>query len=120
MNEQTIQLIRELADKLGTTAEHLWGVLIRQAPIYSASYITTIFVILGALLWLLRNLKASIAKVASDDFDGDPIFIFGVVANAIGIIAILLAFSVNILPDISMIFAGFFNPEYWALKQILK
>ncbi|MGB4574573.1 MAG: hypothetical protein WBI79_06225, partial [Kiritimatiellia bacterium] len=33
MNEATAKLIEELAAKLGTTAEHLWGVLVRQAPI---------------------------------------------------------------------------------------
>ncbi len=33
MDEQIEKLLRELAEKLGTTAEHLWGVLMRQAPI---------------------------------------------------------------------------------------
>lgn len=32
MNEATQKMIEELATKLGVTAEHLWGVLCRQAP----------------------------------------------------------------------------------------
>jgi hypothetical protein len=35
MNESTEQLIRELAIQFGTTTEHLWSVLIRQAFISS-------------------------------------------------------------------------------------
>ena len=31
MNDQTLELIRDLAEKLGTTTEHLWGVLMTQA-----------------------------------------------------------------------------------------
>ena len=33
MNDQTLELIRDLAEKLGTTTEHLWGVLVTQAYI---------------------------------------------------------------------------------------
>lgn len=33
MNEQTEKLLREIAAKIGTTGEHLWGVLIQQAYI---------------------------------------------------------------------------------------
>ena len=33
MNDQTLQLLKQLADKLGTTAEHLWAVLVKQAGI---------------------------------------------------------------------------------------
>ena len=29
MNDKTEQLVRELAEKLGTTVEHLWGVLVQ-------------------------------------------------------------------------------------------
>ena len=36
MDEKFQKLIEALAAKLGTTAEHLWGVLVRQAPISGA------------------------------------------------------------------------------------
>jgi len=31
MNDQTTKLLTDLSNKLGTTAEYLWGVLVRQA-----------------------------------------------------------------------------------------
>ena len=31
MNQETIELLKVLADKFGTTTEHLWSVLINQA-----------------------------------------------------------------------------------------
>jgi hypothetical protein len=33
MDDKTFQALTNLATKLGTTAEHMWGVLLRQAPI---------------------------------------------------------------------------------------
>lgn len=33
MEEKTIKLIEQLAQKLGTTTEYLWAVLLKQAPI---------------------------------------------------------------------------------------
>lgn len=33
MDDKTLEALTTLANKLGTTAEYLWGVLIKQAPI---------------------------------------------------------------------------------------
>ena len=33
MDDKTLQALTALANKLGTTAEYLWGVLLRQAPL---------------------------------------------------------------------------------------
>lgn len=32
MDEKTVAIIERLAEKLGVTAEYLWGVLVTQAP----------------------------------------------------------------------------------------
>ena len=50
MNDQTVQLLRELAEKFGTTTEHLWGVLIKQAYISGVGdLITSIAFALAAI-----------------------------------------------------------------------
>ena len=36
--EQLTQLLAQLAERLGTTTEYLWGVLIKQAYINSMNY----------------------------------------------------------------------------------
>lgn len=33
MNDKVLEALQTLAEKLGVTAEHLWGVLLKQAPI---------------------------------------------------------------------------------------
>lgn len=112
MNEGTQQLIRELAEKFGTTAEHLWGVLIRQAPISGV-----IGLALDALLlWLVYFAWKNLGNIKFDKWDED----FGkgmlysglIVASALVLIGVAVYFPVQL--------SGIINPEYWALKQILK
>lgn len=114
MNEQTTKLIEQLAAKLGTTTEHLWGVLLKQAPMSSGISATMLAVFLLVLIlsarWLKRN---ELSKDDADDMMGKVLcwILWGVMAF------MLSCFIYDSLP---MIIAGFFNPEYWALKQIIK
>lgn len=121
MNDQTIALIRELAAKLGTTTEHLWGVLVAQARVdFFAS--TFIYIILIGFFvtefFLLRWMtKVIVEKWESDEVP--PQFPAIAIATIIlGIICIVGFFSATSYMD--MYLASILNPEYWALKQILK
>lgn len=109
MNEQTNQLIRELAEKLGTTSEYLWQALIRQAPIEAWTHLLIcgflIMLAVSALRWI-RNETEEIGE-----WQVGVVIAFSV----IGFIAVLF-----LIMESRMIVAGLFNPEYWALKQILK
>lgn len=111
MNDQTTQLLRELAERLGTTTEHLWGVLVRQAPL---SGLTHLFCWgIAATIFTLSFKR--IRKIDNDEWDTPARSI------ATGIWAIgLLIFTCMLYSDSQMIIAAFFNPEFWALKQILK
>ena len=48
MDQTTLTALTALAEKLGTTAEYLWGVLLRQAPI---SGLTDLAVMIGMVLF---------------------------------------------------------------------
>lgn len=48
MNEQVLALLTQLAEKLGTTVEHLWSVLVKQAFIS-----TTVNLLIYSLLLIL-------------------------------------------------------------------
>lgn len=114
MNDNTEKLIRELAERLGTTAEHLWAVLIRQAPISAATNLFVLLVLLVVMLGCLFVLFKTLKKAAASETDEwIPLII---VVGVIGL-STTIAFFVN-LSDLSQIAAGFFNPEYWAFKQI--
>jgi len=114
MNEQTTKLIEELAAKLGTTAEHLWGVLVRQAPITA-----TIDLVQLVGMWVLVFLLAKYAVKKWQDADTEDCegrAMFATIATGICTLVAIIAFFTA--PE--SIVAGFFNPEYWALRQIIK
>jgi uncharacterized membrane protein YczE len=115
MNEQTTKLIEQLAQKLGTTAEYLWTVLVKQAHVEIYIFITTlILTIIGAFLTglLLRNSQkyweqetAPISAWMSLTFG----IIIGI-ATVVGLIA-----TIANIPDV---ITAINNPEYWALKEV--
>lgn len=107
MNEQTQQLIDKLATKLGTTAEHLWGVLIKQAPISSTIDLIGIALLFAVLLYAYKLLK----RADLDYADGPLAFALWWLFFLLGLIVSIIAMP--------YILSGFFNPEYWALKQLI-
>jgi ABC-type antimicrobial peptide transport system permease subunit len=121
MNEQTQQLIRELAEKLGTTAEHLWSVLIQQALI-TGIVDTLIMLTFGVILVrLFIFVKAKTTKRGETptsyphaDWEDEPAFIAW-----FGWAVLAFIFSLILAGNASMTMAAFLNPEYWALMQVL-
>ena len=120
MNEQTLKLIEGLAQKLETTSEYLWGVLIKQAPIEACINIGYIvFVVgMGCVLWKI-HLKL-LRKPPGDRYDTYYEKHDGVSAIILGVITIgwLICFFVTMCL-IGNIITGFYNPEYWALDKVL-
>lgn len=110
MNEQTEKLIRDLSEKLGTSAELLWGALLKQAPITAAMDTIIILLLAAVLVWSYRLIKR---KRVDWELDDDlECFIW------MGWAALVLLDFVMIACNLTSIVAGFFNPEYWALKQL--
>jgi hypothetical protein len=103
MNEQMMKMLEVLANKLGTTAEHLWAILIKQA------YITawTDIILLIAFIVLLFILGKISFKFLVN---------FDRILVSIIIVTVLCMLMGNFIPEIVN---GFFNPEYWAFKNIL-
>ena len=122
MNEQLQQALTELCAKLGTTVEHLWTVLIRQA------YISGVVDLFAILIWTLfcvwsfrfAQKKTTVPeKTQGDqylmaDWEEEGKVIAWVVWGAIVGIFLLTAGC-----SASSIIGSLFNPEYWALKQLI-
>ncbi len=104
-----------LAAKLGTTAQHIWAVLIRQARVEIA--IDAIFLILSILIFSawFRWLRTYLKRNESDFFDGSPAEVFPLIVCGIGCL-ILFGFCVACLFELPTLLL---NPEYWALQQIM-
>jgi hypothetical protein len=101
------QLLEQLASKLNTTTEHLWSVLIKQAPITSAIDCTLLILWLAACICLYRVSRKAKSEEAK--------LVFGVSA---GLCSLFL--MVTLCSSLATVLSGFSNPEYWALKEILR
>jgi hypothetical protein len=111
--DKLTELLQQLANKLGTTVEHLWMVLTRQGQIEAVKSmiifgVAILFAVLYALL--LRN-KYAILKEEDNDLLGF-VFLF----TGLGGIIYLSVTACQFVSDID----GLLNPEYWALEHIIK
>lgn len=116
MNEQTAKLIADLATKLGTTADHLWSVLVKQAPIDAAS---DCVVIVASAIGIVIVAKGGekLAKHSDNLPEAAAVFSF-LLLFCFGVVAIIALIAG--LCSCGDIMAGFFNPEYWAFRHIVK
>lgn len=112
MNNETLQMLTALAEKLGTTAEYLLGVLVKQAPISGVlSLLFMIFWISATVFWFSFVKK----KTTDDDWYGDGVFFAWASVFILGVISICVSTCA-----IESIASAFLNPEYWALNQLFQ
>lgn len=116
MNEQTVKLTEQLALKLGTTSEYLWGVLIKQAFISAITDLVffVIAIILGVLLVKIHRYLSDSNNRINYHKTGDSITHPMIIFSSLWIIFFLV-----MLFSWGNIINGFFNPEYWALQKVL-
>lgn len=104
-----------MAARLGTTAEHLWGVLVRQAYVSSITNIVLLLILLAA-----GSIMTHSGRMMDTDYYAAnkahrlkhlAIWAFGLFMMALWVILIMA--------NGSDIVAGLVNPEYWALKRVM-
>jgi hypothetical protein len=123
MDDKTLQALTALSTKLGTTVEYLWGVLLRQAPITGAIELVLMCVLVTTSLFLIQFVRRKTTKPAKTNENPYPKADWpdegGVFA---WMAAILFAFITALIVffDLSNVVSALINPEYWALRQILK
>ena len=123
MNQQTEQLLRELAVRFETTTEHLWEVMIQQASITATMNAITAFFLTGATIitWCFVKAKTtpkpnslipSLPHEAEWDEEAAVVWPLLIIATIVvtGVVISLILTSVT----------ASLNPEYWALQQILE
>jgi len=122
VNEQTNKLIEALAQKLGTTAEHLWGVLVKQARVELIVTAIEIPLMLLAMYICFRYI-IYIFKLKPED--GEIMDVLCAPQTPIRIVCfvscwlILAVCFIFICVNLEQIPTLIYNPEYWALKEIL-
>ena len=119
MNEQVLALLTQLAEKLGTTVEHLWSVLVKQAFIS-----TTVNLLIYSLLLILgfvlsrthKKFCGAMPKYQETTYYHKYGAYSVLMVVAFVVWAIIIIVFTLCLPEI---LSGYFNPEYWALSEIL-
>ena len=123
MDDKTLSALTALAQKLGTTAEYLWGVLLKQAPITGAIDLAVMAAWIAAVVWWFRFVQRKTAEptaTAENKYPSaqwvqeDAVLAWCSVALSGLLTALIVGTS------LSSTVAALLNPEYWALKQILK
>jgi hypothetical protein len=118
MNEE---LIRELAEKLGTTTEYLWASLVNQAFVSSVTsviiYGIWAVVLLVAVPWLKKawNWAGEEVSHGEAEFRGTVL----IASFCVWVVTASLWF-IGFLVNAKTIISGFVNPEYWALQELLR
>lgn len=116
--EKVAELLKALALELGTTVEHLWGVLVRQA--FFAGIMDSIYIVLlGIYLGFWWKIWLYI-KGCSEERDrvgyGNNMWVSAYVGHVVLGLAVVLL----LLPQaIYGVLYEFGNPEYFALNKIL-
>lgn len=105
------EILTKIADQLGTTVEHLWGVLLRQATISSVVNTILFIGLFVALVWTFKVIRRNV-KEGSLEEEGMVICYVGWYFSAMTVCIVFLCLA-------SVIIAGFINPEYWALKRLM-
>jgi len=112
MQEKIIEVLTQLANKLGTTIDHLWGVLIRQANIeYKVGLYWRIGMWAVAALSFLFAIFMFIRGAAESDED---YFVYGIFT-----VIISLVFAAVTACGMGAWIAAKNNAEYWALQHVI-
>ena len=114
MSTELATVIEKMAAKLEVPVTHLWGVMVKQAAIYPyVAMLEIAFLIAGLIVF-----RYSINKyIEYDNKKRYPEGASGFLNPVYFIAAIALA--VVIAATMSTVITAIFNPEYWALMQIM-
>lgn len=123
MNDNTYKLLDELAKKLNTTAEYLWDMLLKQAPI-SATIDLLFFVLMIVINIILvkvhlylskeRELPDWHRKQSIYEDKSEVVAIPMIIISLVCVVLLLISFSC-----LENVINGFLHPEYWALDRIM-
>ena len=118
--EQLTTLLAALAQKLGTTVEYLWSVLIKQAYIDGVMNIIYCIITIVLIICSIYYLKyyAKNYKEWYGSYDGKELE-HGIVLGIVLVITCILTLC-TIFMFIPTAITAFNNPEYWALQEILR
>lgn len=117
------EMLQALADKFGTTVEHLWGVLVKQAAISATVDAAIVIALVSVVVWgfrFVREITKEPEQVEGErtkypECDDEGIILMWAIWAVLTLLAVVGIFDVA-----QNIVAGYLNPEYWALMELKK
>lgn len=112
-DKELAKILHSLAEKFGTTVDHLYAILIKQAYIEAIEWMIgfAIYSILYSI-FIYRFRKYYIHKKRGNCDVTEPIW-FLLIISSLSMICLIIGIIINVPTML-------FNPEYYALKQIIK
>lgn len=105
--ENIDKVLDSLAARFGTTAEHVWTILVKQT-FYEGISCFVASILCGVLLWFIGK---TIKKIHKKDCDGDLMGVFCVLFIVLVPIMAICGFEA---------FHRLLNPEYYAMQEIFE
>jgi choline-glycine betaine transporter len=123
MVNEGLERLDQLAAKLNIAVEGLWDVLVNQATIEAMQdvllFLCSIAVIGVCYLFFNRMMKVRVRAVKEKNEEKEEFFFaMSMIAAFLGIAAVI--WSIVNLIALANIPTKLFNPEYWALSEVLK
>jgi H+/Cl- antiporter ClcA len=120
MSEDLNKQLAELANKLGVSVEHLWGVLVKQAYIDGFSSLATTLVcalLCAAIIYAFLYFRRKFRNMP----DQEQVQPFRILVEPFGfvIVGLILLFIVALAGNnLYWVISDFFNPEFYALRHL--
>lgn len=108
LSPETLTLIDKYAAKIGIAADKVWAILVSQARIEGITDLFYIFLMIG-IFFACKKAHSVIQKSADDPI---PLCVVMWVVYGFAVLCVFLS--------VSDLITVFFNPDYWALHQLLK
>ena len=113
--EKLTNLLEQLSEKLGTTTEYLWGVLINQAKVEIITFLVMLSILILTSIFYARYIKWLFDE--ETDHTGDSEITHSIIVTTLGVFNLVyFIFIVTLIPKFV---SAIFNPEYWAINEIL-
>ncbi len=116
--EKVLNRLDALALKLGTTAEHLWEILVKQAHITFYGYCIRYILAACFLCFAIWFIPYSLRKFFHEDFQGDCVKGGFSIAGFCICCALTLACIIGTIGEITTFISLYANPEFFAFEKI--
>ncbi len=118
MKKTTEDYLLELATKLGTTVEHLYGVLVKQSRVWAIEAICSIFGwLLATVILFFISLQCHYVPAGEYDFATWPTVLM-IVSYGVTMVSFFIFIS-DLSDNVGDIATAWFNPEYFAVDRLV-